>query len=462
MVSLSKVLSGSLAIGGTNMFQDLATPEQAATDQYEKLRYLGGAGPYVQFPGIGASTDIPDQCFPENVQLFMRHGERFPTSGVGKSFKALLKKFSKFKGKYTGELSFLNNYKYFVTEKSDYGLESTPATGSAIFAGTTDAEKAGNVLRSKYRSLYNLNETLPLFIAGNDRVFQTSQAFARGFLGDDYTPAKVKNVILDEGTSLGANSLTPDSGCSDFAFSSSTPVSKKYDTLYLDAAKNRLLKGNSFLNLTSDDVNNMFKWCAYELNVRGYSPFCDLFTNEEFIRYEYLVDLADYYLYGPGNNKSETMFGPLYEASLKLLKDPSAKQKIWLSFTHDTELLMFHSILGLIKPREPLTPDYIPFPNIYTATNLVPEGARVVLEKYKCLNESFVRYIVNDAVIPIKMCADGPGFSCSLSNFEKIANYRLKGLNYNKDCKNPSNTTDTVSFFWDYNKRVYNGSLTGF
>lgn len=462
MVALSRVLTGSLAIGGSAVFQDLASPKQAATDQFEKLRFLGGLGPYVQFPGFGVSPEIPDQCVPEHVQLFMRHGERFPTEENGKQYEALYDKLLRFKGKYTGALEFLNTYEYFVKDKNDYGLETTSSTGSSLFAGINDAEKAGMMFRSKYRTLYHPNETLPLFIAGNKRVFQTSQAFSRGFLGDDYTDSKLKNNVLDEGNSLGANSLTPDSGCADYSFKSVPSVLKKYDTLYLDVARKRLLKGNSFLNLTTGDVNNMFGWCAFELNVKGSSPFCDLFTNEEFIRFEYLVDLADYYLFGSGNNKTKSIFAPLYEASLKLLKDESSSQKIWLSFTHDTELLMLHSILGLIEPQKPLTPDYIPFPNIYTATNLVPEGARIVLEKFRCLNKSYVRYIVNDAVIPIGKCADGPGFSCSLLNFEKHANKRLEGINYNKDCKNPANTTDEVKFYWDYNNVKYNGSLNGF
>ena len=84
MVSVSGLLSTGLLLSGRSVFQDIATPEQASTDSNNIFRYLGGSAPYIQRQGYGISTDIPEGCTLEQVQLYSRHVERFPTVNGGK------------------------------------------------------------------------------------------------------------------------------------------------------------------------------------------------------------------------------------------------------------------------------------------------------------------------------------------------------------------------------------------
>nr|CAI6489349.1 ADM_HP1_G0026060.mRNA.1.CDS.1 [Saccharomyces cerevisiae] len=57
----------------------------------------------------------------------------------------------------------------------------------------------------------------------------------------------------------------------------STMTFEKYDTKYLSGIAKRLNKENTSLNRTSS-MQTLFAWCAYEINARGYSDICNIFT----------------------------------------------------------------------------------------------------------------------------------------------------------------------------------------
>ena len=199
---------------------------------------------------------------------------------------------------------------------------------------TTNALKHGAAFRARYNSLYNDSNTIPVFTTSNTRVYDTSQSFIRGFMGQEYDGRKVDTVILSEGSEMGANSLTPASACSAWDSEENKSILSQYSNEYLHNALKRLLKLNPGLNLTTDDVYNMFGWCAYEINVKGESPFCDLFTNEEFIKYEYSVDLSDYYSDGPGNSVIKPIGSVLLKCILTIVKRRnSAKQNFYVVYS---------------------------------------------------------------------------------------------------------------------------------
>lgn len=462
MVSVSKLINGGLIASGQTVFQQLATPEQSSVQQYNIVRYLGGQGPYISATGSGISTDIPSQCSIEQVQVIHRHGERFPTTNKGQKFERVMDKFNNYANIFQGPLQFLNDYEYFVTDPSYYDMETTPENSNGLYAGTTDALRHGAAFRARYNSLYNQSEVLPVFTSSNTRVWQTSQYFIRGFLGDQYDPEHFKTVILSEDDEMGANSLTPASSCSAWDAEEKQTVIDQYNLDYLKDIQKRLLEKNKGLNLTTDDVQLLFDWCAYEINVRGSSPFCDLFTQDELVKNEYYIDLSQYYYDGNGNSAILPIGSVLFNASLNLLKDSDSNNKIWLSFTHDTDIENYLAAVGIFQPENDLTPEYIPYPNIYHHAEMVPQGARVYTEKYKCNDDSsYVRYIVNDAVIPIKNCSSGPGFSCEFHHFENYVHDRLEGVNYADQCK-IGNATSELSFYWDYNEVNYDAKLSRF
>ncbi|KAK6462584.1 secreted acid phosphatase [Scheffersomyces coipomensis] len=464
MVSISNLINSGLLLVSQNIYQELATPQQAATENYNIINFLGGSAPYIQRDGYGIDVGLPDGCEYQQVQLLSRHGERFPSISDGAKFEPIYKKFQNYNKTFTGDLEFLNSYTYFVSDSNLYEKETTPSNSQGLYAGVTVALKHGAYFRAKYDALYNDNITLPIFTSNSGRVYQTSNYFARGFLGDTFDEDdNVQFNIISESGTFGANSLTPREGCNAYNSSANSSISAEYNTTaYLKPIADRLVAQNPGLDLTKSDVSELFSWCAYEINVRGASPFCDLFTNEEFIRNSYETDVTDFYKQGPGNNLSSTIGSSLLNASLTLLKNDSAEQKIWLSFTHDTDLELFHAALGILEPKELLPTSYIPFPNPYVHSSIVPQSARVYTEKYQCSNTSYVRYIVNDAVIPIPQCNSGPGFSCEFSEYETYINNRIGGIDFAENCALNSSQPQSVSFYWDWTTANYSAPLGDF
>ncbi|KAK6204533.1 secreted acid phosphatase [Scheffersomyces amazonensis] len=465
MVSISNLINSGLLLVTQNAYPDLATPQQAATENYNIIKFLGGSAPYIQRDGYGIDVDLPANCSYQQVQLLSRHGERFPGSGEGATFERIYKKFQNYNKTFTGDLEFLNTYTYFVPDQSLYEKETTPSNSQGLYAGVTTAYRHGAYFRAKYNDLFAANTTtLPIFTSNSGRVYQTSNYFARGFLGDQFNQGvNVRFNILNESASLGANSLTPSIGCKTYNTGANASLIAEYNTTaYLQPIVNRLVGQNPGLNLTTSDVQSLFSWCAYEINVRGESPFCTLFTNEEFVRNSYHTDLSNYYSVGPGHNFTATIGAPFLNASLALLKNDSAENKIWLSFSHDSDLERFHAALGILEPTTPLPTSYIPFPNPYVHSSIVPQAARIYTEKYQCSNTSYVRYIVNDAVIPIPGCNAGPGLSCEFSEFEKYIEGRIGHLNFTDTCELTASQPNKVTFFWDWTTTNYSGSLGNF
>lgn len=458
MVAISKLINNGLLLVGLLFYRDLATPEQASVESYNVVRFLGGSGPYVQHPGYGISTDIPDQCTLEQVHLLSRHGERYPTKGTGKKFEHIWSKISANIGNFKGALEFFNDYTYFVEDPDYYDKETTNLNSEGTFSGTTDALRHGLSFRAKYNSLFNATEeTLKIFTSSSGRVQQTSDYFARGFMGYQYSDSAVDYYVLEEDASMGANSLTPGDGCVDYNPGANLGLVSSYDSSYLESARERILSGNDGdgFDLSVSDIKRLFQWCAYEINVRGSSPVCDLFTNEEFVRYSYYQDLSNYYANSNGNNLSATVSSAWLNATKEFLLEEDPSYRVLLTFTHDDDIENFHASLGLFQPDQDLPVDHIPFPTPYSHVQVTPQGARTVTEKYNCGGTSYVRYVVNDAVIPIKSCQSGPGFSCELSEFESYIENRLNGLNYEEQCGNSASVPSTLTFLWDYAEKTY-------
>ncbi|ABN66997.2 acid phosphatase, secreted [Scheffersomyces stipitis CBS 6054] len=458
MVAIVKFLQHGLLLSGP-VYEDVATPQQASMEQYNIVRYLGGSAPYIQRPGYGISSDIPPHCNLQQVHLLSRHGERYPSKGDGIYFESVLEKFKSHMEPFKGSLSFLNEYKYFVADKQNYEKETAPWNSKGPYAGTSDELRHGAAFRKKYGRLYKKGAVVPVFTSNSQRCHQSANFFVRGFLGDSYKDELVDFVIVSEDGSMGLNSLTPRYACSKFDNEVNKDKIGQYDLSYLSDILERFKRENPSLTITVDDVSSLFLWCAFEINVKGSSPFCGLFTNEEFIKSSYRTDLGNYYTTGPGNPLTRTAGSAMVRAFLKLLSDDAADNKIWLSFTHDTDIEMFLSSLGISDVTEQLPTTHVPFPNEYSSAELLPQGARIYTEKYQCGDKSYIRYIVNDAVIPIKDCSHGPGFGCEFKEYEEYIHNRLKYQDFASQCGPERGSPLDLTFYWDYKTIKYDAPL---
>lgn len=447
-----------LALGASAL--PISKEEKAFSyDQDHLFPFLGGAAPYFSFPTpFGISTDTPDTCTVEQIQLLSRHGERYPTVSKGKALTTLYEKFTNYTGEFSGNLSFLNDYTFFV-DKSQ--LEKETTTNNTVlgnpYLGETNLINHGRYFYTKYSDLLN-NETLPVFTSNSKRVYDSAVNFARGFNSQhmlkNKNPIDYSVQIISENATTGANTLTPIKSCSKFDEDESEEYVKAFPKDYLKQAAERINDSNPGLNITTSDVQTMYVWCAFEINVRGRSDMCDVLTMQELINFSYYDDLTEFYEHGPGNSLGKTVGSVLFNASLQLLTEENPSNKIWLSFTHDTDISNFLAAVGLFDTGKNMTSKHPEFQgHVFHKSWFVPQGARVYTEKLSCNDTSYVRYVVNDAVIPINGCSSGPGLSCELNDFVEYANGRIGDLDYVQSCEIKENTT--LTFYWDYKDKQY-------
>ena len=74
----------------------------------------------------------------------------------------------------------------------------------------------------------------------------------------------------------------------------------EYRVNYIRAIRVRLSRQNPGINFTDDEIYGMQEMCGFEITVRGSSHWCDIFTKDEFLSFEYARDVIHYYRSGPG------------------------------------------------------------------------------------------------------------------------------------------------------------------
>ncbi|KAG0669492.1 acid phosphatase pho5 [Kluyveromyces marxianus] len=429
--------------------------------------YLAGSAPYFKYPhDYGIDLPVPEHCQLKQVQLLARHGERFPSKGKGKQLNNTYQKLERYRGKFNGSLSFLNDeeYQWFLDDSSQLELEVTfENTLNPLnpYTGEQDARTHARNFLSLYGQLLNKNSNIELFTTNSKRVHDTAMFFSQEL--DNVVNSTHLNVISEDPSS-GANNLSPGYSCLPWDEDENAAYLSTYSETYLEDIAERLNRENADigLKLNKSDASLLFVWCSFELNAKGYSDVCNIFTNEELIHYSYQDDLTSYYEDGAGHSLIKPIGSLLFNASVELLKQSDKlQQKVWLSFTHDTDILNYLTTVGLFDDGKKLNTSYVPFlQHTFHKAWLTPMGARLYTEKFQCSNETYVRYTLNDAVIPIESCSTGPGFSCPEKQFYSYANKRLQGLNFVKSCNITSSSNHTsLSFYWDYNTTRYNASL---
>lgn len=81
----------------------------------------------------------------------------------------------------------------------------------------------------------------------------------------------------------------------------------KYRATYLGDISKRLSKENEGFNFTDEEIYSMQETCGFETTVRGTSQWCDVFTQDEWLSFEYARDIIHYYRAGPGNKYAKSM-----------------------------------------------------------------------------------------------------------------------------------------------------------
>lgn len=190
------------------------------------------------------------------------------------------------------------------------------------------------------------------------------------------------------------------------------------------------------------------------------SPFCDLFTADEWRQYGYYQTLGKYYGYGPGNPLGPTQgvgyvneliarltgTGVVDHTSVNQTLDSSpvtfpvgSAHPLFADFSHDNDMTSIFGALGLYNAVPPLSNTTLEEPKDaggYSAAWTVPFAARAYFEKLQCQGEGAesVRIIVNDRVVPLDACGGGAGKGgrCPLEKFVDSLSFARAGGKWNQ------------------------------
>jgi acid phosphatase len=266
-----------------------------------------------------------------------------------------------------------------------------------------------------------------------------------------------------------------------------------------EVAARRLNQENPGLGLNASDAFYLMMGASFELSARGLSPWLNVFTNEEFVAFEYAMGLFFYCNFGPLSDTYGLPIGSVYANATLTLLNQDAEQNggsLFFSFSHDSYITMALAAFGvLIAPEDPpLDQVDFAFMRTFKLTDIVPMGARLTIERLKCSthatapyrsdtrwqsafapdgtavfrelredadSSSYVRLVLNEAILPYDGCTDGPGWSCPLDKFTTLVRDRINKFDYVKDCAIPGTAPQHLDFFWNWNKTTRNNFHNG-
>ena len=122
---------------------------------------------------------------------------------------------------------------------------------------------------------------------------------------------------------------------------------------------------------------------------------------------------------------------------------------------HDTDITPIVTALGVLTPKEHLPVDHVTYNSKWSISDIVPMAGHLVIERLKCSSTpiskpgTYVRLILNEAVIPVETCQSGPGYSCPLADFTHTIS---KGLpDFISACGIDESYPQYQDFWWNYN-----------
>ncbi|RHZ62810.1 histidine phosphatase family protein [Aspergillus thermomutatus] len=425
---------------------------QQTLDGNNILKHNGAMGPYVDRTTYGINRDPPAGCSVDQVIMIRRHGERYPLASEGPRIEKALQKVKKAvldEPHVDGDLNFLKNWTYFVPSNCYYDKETTDGP----YGGIQDAYTHGVDARNRYGHLWDEETIVPLFASDTGRIVDTARMFGKGFFGNDDYKTKAAINIISESERQGADALSRT--CHDRDHHGQRICDAWPQSLpQLEIAAQRLNSQYLSLNLTSTDIFWLMTMASYEPNTRGHSDWTGVFTMDEWVSLGYIWDLHFYYCAGPGNKKMRPVGSVYVNASLALLNQGPSSGTLFFNFAHDTDITPILDALGILNPPEDLPIDRVAFGHSWSSSELVPMGGHLTMERLSCNATAispagtYVRVVLNEAVVPFRACQAGPGYSCPVEEYTSILRRDLP--DYVSECEIPESYPQYLNFWWNY------------
>ncbi|KAL6836854.1 acid phosphatase [Trichoderma sp. SZMC 28015] len=383
---------------------------------------------------IDAST--PSGCNVTFAQILSRHGARAPTQKKSDFYRDMIVRIQSNVKDYGKGFEFLKDYDYHLgaDDLTLFGEQQMVDSGIAFFQRYQD-------LASKFDPFVRAS--------GSDRVVLSAQRFVEGYYKSQdrnaSSPVKSILVIPEED---GFNNTLNHGSCPAFEEGPSSELVATYQKIWLGvfgpAITKRLNSKLPGANLTLTETIFMMDLCPFNTVANTSlvaSDFCRLFSMDEWASYDYFQALDKWYGYGKGNPLGPSQgvgFGNELIARLTgtpvdddtttnstLDSSPETfplNSKLYADFSHDNTMSSIFAALGLFNSTMELPLKYKLSPRRlhgFSASWVVPFGARMYLEKMQCsdASEELVRVILNDRVVPLRTCNSDRLGRCKLSGF---------------------------------------------
>ena len=415
------------------------------------LHYWGQYSPYYSIPSE-ISPDMPSNCKITFVQVLSRHGARDPTESKTIKYKETVQKIKRNVQRFEGDYAFLTDYEYILgaDQLTRFGEQQLVNSGIKYY--------------NRYKAL--TKHLYPFVRASSqERVVMSAENFTQGYIqaaladaGTKIDPDTRKIIIISEAP--GMNNTLDHGLCKDFeelpAYDIGNIAQQTWQDIFTPPITARLNANLPGANLTSYETIYFMDLCPFNTvasPIGEISPFCTLFTPDEWRQYDYYQSLGKYYGYGSGNPLGPTQgVGYANELIARLTSSPvndhtsvnhtlddanatfpiGAGHPLFADFSHDNDMTAIFSALGFYNATKPLsntTMETATQTKGYSASWTVPFAARAYFEKMACAGpeEEFVRVLVNDRVLPLETCgADSLG-RCTLGSFIESLSFARHG-----------------------------------
>ncbi|KAK8051461.1 phosphoglycerate mutase-like protein [Apiospora rasikravindrae] len=414
-------------------------------------------GQYSPFYSVNSdiSRSTPKGCEVTFAQVLSRHGARDPTASKTAIYSALVQRIHDRVTDYGKGYGFINNYNYTLgaDELSPFGQQELVNSGIKFY--------------KRYQHL--TRQAVPfLRTSGQNRVVESARNWTQGFhqsrledkLSNETDAFPYDMLILPEDE--GFNNTLSHANCKAFEDGPLSSAGDEAQTAWLQIfappIAEKLNQNLPGANLSLTDTIFMMDLCPFntvaDTNGR-ISPFCGLFTRDEWNGYDYYQTLGKWYGYGNGNPLGATQgVGFVNELIARLTGKAVVDQtttnatldgsrdtfplnrSLYADFSHDNDMVGVFAALGLYNATEPLSNTTKASPREtkgFSSSWTVPFAARMYVEKMTCddaADEELVRILVNDRVIPLQNCdADTLG-RCKLSRFVDSLSFARAGGNW--------------------------------
>lgn len=305
--------------------------------------------------------------------------------------------------------------------------------------------------RYRYPSLYVENDPFVLWANWYNRylfrVIDSARLFARGYLGPNATDVGTVYVVNASDSRAVANSLAPSDLCPNYQNSGGGEHATIWANTYLPPVVDRIDSLLHGLEFNTSDVSIFPYLCGFETQILGRrSPWCDVFTEEEILFYEYAQDIRYWYGTGLGTELEKNMMLPFLTSLVQRFVDgPNATYSrannstrfkpnpLIAVLSNDGQINQLAAAIGVFDGQPDLPATNVLQNRTFRASNFDTMRGTIGFERLSrglssAKEGTFLRVKLNDAVYPVVGCDQGPGRSCALRSYREIVERKSAAL----------------------------------